>query len=164
MIGTPHWMAPEALVASAGGAGAASMYDAKVDVWSLGITAIELATTQPPHSATKSVFQVMLLIANGPPPELDAHGPASASLRDFVRRCLVKEPADRPSCDELLAHEFVRDAAPEATRELIAAAAAAPADGGAAPPPTSSIGGTVLVGEAAAADDCIVYGDTLILS
>ncbi len=55
MIGTPHWMAPETLAQSGGEDG---KYDAKVDVWGVGITAIELVQMSPPFSEVKSVFQV----------------------------------------------------------------------------------------------------------
>ena len=66
MIGTPHWMAPEAFTGHEDGEGGA--YDARVDIWSLGISAIELAEMQPPYSECKGVFQVMMRIAPNPSP------------------------------------------------------------------------------------------------
>ena len=63
MIGTPHWMAPETL-------GQNEQYDKKVDIWSLGITCIELAQMKPPLTDKTSVYQVMMCIVSGPPPVL----------------------------------------------------------------------------------------------
>ena len=71
MIGTPHWMAPETL----GQLADDGKYDAKVDVWGLGITAIELAQMGPPFAETKQIFKVMMAIVNGPPPRCRSRTP-----------------------------------------------------------------------------------------
>ena len=117
MIGTPHWMAPETFASVTQLEDGA--YDSKVDVWSLGITAIELAERRPPHSATTSVFQVIVKIASNAPPALDAATPASADFRAFVAAALHKDPATRPTAAELLKLPF----AAGATRDALAALA-----------------------------------------
>merc|ERR1719198_2798926 len=103
MIGTPHWMAPETFASVTNVEGGA--YDHKVDLWSLGITAIELAERKPPHSSTTSVFQVIVAIASGAPPALNAATPAS---REFVAAALVKDPVARPSASDLLKLPFIQ--------------------------------------------------------
>ena len=83
-IGTPSWMAPE-VITNAG-------YDMQADVWSLGITAIEMADGIPPYAALHPM-RVLYLIAKGPPPTLSG-GQYSADFRDFVRRCLQMNPKE----------------------------------------------------------------------
>lgn len=127
MIGTPHWMAPEAFAPEAGfapegddddGGGTArydgdlppTRYDAKVDVWSLGITAIEMAEGAPPLSEHKFLFQVMMKIVTDPAPTLKPTTNASASFRAFVAKALTKQPGSRPSARALLDEPFVANA------------------------------------------------------
>jgi len=121
MIGTPHWMAPEAFTGqSLDGDADDTEYDARVDVWSLGITAIELAERQPPHATKKSVFQVMMQIANAPSPALKEATAASAAFHAFVAAALVKEPASRPTALELGEHAFVASPTAEALVAFVA--------------------------------------------
>lgn len=93
VIGTPLWMAPE--VITGGG------YTSTADVWSLGVTAMELAAGgTPPHASLPSPLVAMFQIVNEPPPRLGE--PHCAPLQELVAKCLVKEPAERPRCAALL--------------------------------------------------------------
>ncbi|KAA6362416.1 MAG: putative Serine/threonine-protein kinase dst2, partial [Streblomastix strix] len=100
-IGSPYWMAPEVIQQE--------RYDQKADIWSLGITAIELVNMRPPLyeiNAFRAVFQ----IPNRDPPELTSVNgkPTSKELKEFISQCLQKEPTERADCDELLNSSFIK--------------------------------------------------------
>jgi hypothetical protein len=101
VIGTPFWMAPEVIQETS--------YDHKADIWSLGITAIELAEARPPHSDVHPL-RAIFVIPTRPPPTLADTERWSASFREFVALCLVKNPEERADTAELMRHPFIRGA------------------------------------------------------
>lgn len=107
IVGSAHWLPPEAL-----GSGDKADQDErkpvgeKGDVWSLGITAIELAEGFPPNHECQPI-QAMLKTLSDPPPSLPEGSDYSDLFRDFIRFCLVKDPAARPSASQALQHPFI---------------------------------------------------------
>ncbi|KAL3631251.1 hypothetical protein CASFOL_024235 [Castilleja foliolosa] len=97
-IGTPHWMAPEVIQES--------RYDGKVDVWALGVSAIEMAEGLPPR-ATVHPMRVLFMISIEPSPMLQEREKWSLVFHDFVASCLAKDPRARPTATEMLKHKFL---------------------------------------------------------
>ncbi|TYG90485.1 hypothetical protein ES288_A12G185900v1 [Gossypium darwinii] len=97
-IGTPHWMAPEVIQES--------RYDGKVDLWALGISAIEMAEGLPPRAAVHPM-RVIFMISIEPAPMLEDKEKWSLVFHDFVAKSLTKDPRLRPTASEMLKHKFI---------------------------------------------------------
>ncbi|KAL7721804.1 non-specific serine/threonine protein kinase [Entamoeba marina] len=99
LIGTPYWMAPEVILESG--------HNEKADIWSVGITAIEMFDGQPPH-AEFHAMRAIFLIPNRPPPTIDDTEEGSKAFNDFIALCCVKSFKDRMGALELLKCEFMQ--------------------------------------------------------
>lgn len=103
-VGTPYWMSPEVILAMDEG-----QYDTKVDIWSLGITCIELAERKPPLYNMNAMSALYHIAQNDSPSLTIAAGldPWSMHFKKFIGECLQKSPAQRPGASDLLKHEFI---------------------------------------------------------
>ncbi|XP_074529650.1 mitogen-activated protein kinase kinase kinase kinase 4 [Halichoeres trimaculatus] len=107
-IGTPYWMAPEVIACDEN---PEATYDYRSDLWSLGITALEMAEGAPPL-CDMHPMRALFLIPRNPPPKLKSKKWSKRFL-SFVDGCLVKNHLHRPTTDTLLRHAFIRDLANE---------------------------------------------------
>ncbi len=105
-VGTPYWMAPELI--------RQNEYDYKVDLWSVGILAIECAEWEPPYM-DQDPMRAMYLICTKDPPRLRGNE-WSREFKDFVASILVMNPHKRPSASQLLAHPFLQNCADRVSR------------------------------------------------
>ncbi|TGZ62788.1 hypothetical protein CRM22_007252 [Opisthorchis felineus] len=113
-IGSPYWMAPEVIACEAL---KESPYNWKADVWSFGITLIELAQMRPPYNDINPT-RVLLKITKSDPPTLAKPRFWSNEFSDLLSRCLQKDPNKRAECSELLSDPFVANLS-EKDRECI---------------------------------------------
>ncbi|XP_078122969.1 serine/threonine-protein kinase TAO1 isoform X2 [Sander vitreus] len=105
-VGTPYWMAPEVILAMDEG-----QYDGKVDIWSLGITCIELAERKPPLF-NMNAMSALYHIAQNESPTLQS-SEWTDYFRNFIDSCLQKIPQDRPHSDDMLGHAFLQRERPD---------------------------------------------------
>lgn len=103
LVGTPYWMSPEVI--------SRLPYGPEVDIWSLGIMVIEMVDGEPPFF-NEPPLQAMRRIRDMQPPNLKNAHKVSPRLQSFLDRMLVRDPAQRATATELLAHPFLRQAGP----------------------------------------------------
>ncbi|CAH0558014.1 unnamed protein product [Brassicogethes aeneus] len=103
-IGTPYWMAPEVIACDEN---PEATYDNRSDLWSLGITALEMAESQPPLCELHPM-RALFLIPRNPPPRLKSRK-WNKKFQSFIETVLVKDYHDRPYTEQLLKHPFIRD-------------------------------------------------------
>jgi len=103
IVGTPYWMAPELI--------RGQNYDQKVDIWSLGIMCMEMAEGEPPYMDFPPLRALFLITTKGIPP-LKETTRWTPEFKDFVAKCLDKEPESRPDANDMLKHPFLRRASP----------------------------------------------------
>lgn len=119
LVGSPFWMAPEVVKHEP--------YGPEVDIWSLGITAIEMIEGQPPYM-DESQERAMELIETRGKPEIKQFEKLSPSFQGFLNQCLEVDGNDRPTAHELLKHPFLRLAQPLTSLTPLLSTANEPAD------------------------------------
>ncbi|XP_048225401.1 serine/threonine-protein kinase PAK 4 isoform X3 [Perognathus longimembris pacificus] len=106
LVGTPYWMAPELI--------SRLPYGPEVDIWSLGVMVIEMVDGEPPYF-NEPPLKAMKMIRDNLPPRLKNLHKVSPSLKGFLDRLLVRDPAQRATAAELLKHPFLTKAGPPAS-------------------------------------------------
>jgi hypothetical protein len=101
VVGTPYWMSPEVV--------RGVYYGTNVDIWSLGILALEMANGEVPRLEYPPI-KALFIISTKPPPELDDPDEFSEDFHDFLRLCLTKNQEERATAKQLLGHPLLKDA------------------------------------------------------
>ncbi|VEL21534.1 unnamed protein product [Protopolystoma xenopodis] len=112
-VGTPFWIAPEVILAMEHG-----LYDSRVDIWSLGITCIEMAELEPPYFSATNPMAALYQIASNDAPQL-TNGDWSETFRSFVRFVLVKDMNERPTAIQACKHAFCVNASESSVSVLL---------------------------------------------
>ncbi|KAG7595123.1 Protein kinase domain [Arabidopsis thaliana x Arabidopsis arenosa] len=107
--GSPYWMAPEVVMSQNG-------YTHAVDIWSLGCTILEMATSKPPWSQFEGVAAIFKIGNSKDTPEIPDH--LSNDAKNFIRLCLQRNPTVRPTASQLLEHPFLRNTTRVASTSL----------------------------------------------
>jgi len=123
-IGTPYWMAPEVIMCETF---KDDPYTYSADIWSLGVTLIELAQIEPPNHDLNPA-RVLLRITKSDPPTLEKPGKWSKDFVDFLSKCLIKSPIKRWKIDQLLQHPFISSCSSSSSQHLIELGAEAKAE------------------------------------
>jgi serine/threonine protein kinase len=110
MVGTPYWMAPEVVKQKE--------YGSKVDIWSLGIMAIELIENEPPYLNEEPLKALFLIATNGTP-KLKSPDKLSSELKTFLSLCLCVDVKSRSTADDLLRSAFLTHANPKTLAPLL---------------------------------------------
>ncbi|KAK8952064.1 Mitogen-activated protein kinase kinase kinase YODA [Platanthera zijinensis] len=98
--GSPYWMAPEVIMNVSG-------YNLSVDIWSLGCTVLEMATSKPPWSQFEGVAAIFKIGNSKDIPDIPEH--LSSEAKSFLRLCLLRDPSSRPTATQLMNHPFIYD-------------------------------------------------------
>ncbi|OAY36095.1 mitogen-activated protein kinase kinase kinase 3 isoform X2 [Manihot esculenta] len=98
--GSPYWMAPEVVMNTNG-------YSLAVDIWSLGCTILEMATSKPPWNQYEGVAAIFKIGNSKDMPDIPDH--LSNDAKGFIKLCLQRDPSARPTASQLLDHPFIRD-------------------------------------------------------
>lgn len=101
VVGTTYWMAPEVVTGK--------KYKTNIDVWSLGIMALEMVEGEPPYMGEPMLKALYMIAKDGRPPFKDPNS-ISPELRDFIEKCTIMDPAERPTAAQMLQHPFLRKA------------------------------------------------------
>jgi len=109
VVGSPYWMSPEVIISTG--------YDHKADIWSLGITCLEMAEGRPPHYEI-SPMRVIFIIPHRPSPTLHDANKWSPEFKNFIDLCLNKDPSQRPTTVELLNHPFITRSKPQSEQVI----------------------------------------------
>jgi len=109
MVGSPYWMAPEVI--------SQGSYDNMADIWSLGVTLIEMAEGGPPRG-DQTPLKVLRMIPTLPPPNFKDSAKWTKDFHDLISQCLQTKASNRSSCKDLLKHSFIKSAKKNYKKEL----------------------------------------------